>query len=1221
MSLSMDLIDQFVDATNDAKSRSQESKETTVYGTVVKDGEKLYVQLDGSTVNTPVTTTTNVENGQRVSVLIKNHTATITGNLTDPSAGSAQVNAANQKITEFDIAIGQKLSVGEFTANVGYVKDLLADNMTVENILAVKADIEELLAGTITADELEAKHAHIDSLDAGWASLVTADIGKAMIKDLNASYAYIHSLEAGFGSFIQLNTDEFAARDAVIDNLAVNKLDATAADIKYANVEFGNITEAAIRKLFAGTGLIDNLVVGDGMRVSGELVAVTIDGSRINAGTLTADRLMLKDSESGLYYQLNVNALGEAYVTSLSEEEQKELQNGIHGENIIANSITAKHIVADDLTAFGATIANFKIVPASGVNLLTDETSENEVETSADSARLLSISNPDMIVSNGTYTLSFNCDSDDETIAWRLDATVYDKDDNGAPYELITKFERQKDGRWVGTGKCPTLSVTSRYDDITDSLTVEQDAYYSKTLAKVEQAGMACTNLVPVKAGDKFKITSTYGYYLVLVAEFDITQTMISHKGQADGTAVAVTDYEYTVPSGVSYIAINNRYQASSPMIVKKEIIEKETLGSDLQLRLLSEDPSKTVTTSKVKLELGTQATSWETAPGKLYSDDKSSPENDTRGIYMDTDGQFAVGNSNNYMKFYNDGESYKLALKTSRIELDSGKTVEQAVAESATDVQTKLQAIGKNLFLNSGRLQNAQISLEGDYDGVIIGPDATAPSGNALSCVWDNYQNHVEFGLRLPYQNYNNKIKAGDIVTVSMYLKFNRNTKYMPTVVCDFIGTHKYLQQKTLATDWRRLVVTGTAARDTDVGSAESAMSHSIRITIFDDAEIQDGDKLYFSSPKIEFGDEATAWTWATESDDTDIYNVVNTLDIGKSVSDALESVEGEIDTANETIATIERLLKGEYDDNEVYIGYNKIRTLINNMTGTESTLYVTDGSDKNTKEVLITETSGQGIVYDFAKAVSDVLEGMKDDAKDAIELAGRIELKTDELGDAYILIAPAEEGCKLKLTAEDVEFINSSDNISAVLTSDESDSLQTDNITVDNELRHTYGGRNLLTQASSDAEVTTTGSHRALLIHDPGKLIAGKKYTLSFEGTLPTGTDTWCMRVRVLNSDGSDAKYIDFITSFKQIGKKWIGTGKYPELPDGYVYNQLRLYPWPYAATHSDGFITETFKLESGSKATEYSVAPEDSGTPSGSFVWEVRSNGNYGLSWKGD
>lgn len=106
--------------------------------------------------------------------------------------------------------------------------------------------------------------------------------------------------------------------------------------------------------------------------------------------------------------------------------------------------------------------------------------------------------------------------------------------------------------------------------DITDTLTIENGYYYGKSLQKLTQNGLACTNIIPVKSGDKFKITAKYGYYAVLVAEFDTSNTMISYTGQVDGQEIGVTDYEYTVPNGVSGIAVSTRDTRYNPIKVIK---------------------------------------------------------------------------------------------------------------------------------------------------------------------------------------------------------------------------------------------------------------------------------------------------------------------------------------------------------------------------------------------------------------------------------------------------------------------------------------------------------------------------------------------------------------------------------------------------------------------------------------------------------------------------
>ena len=93
MDLNSILVSEFAKITNDNKETINEG--ATVYGTYRVDGDGAYVQIDGSDTRTPVATTSEARNGDRVTVLIKNHRAIITGNLTDPSASTKTVEDTN----------------------------------------------------------------------------------------------------------------------------------------------------------------------------------------------------------------------------------------------------------------------------------------------------------------------------------------------------------------------------------------------------------------------------------------------------------------------------------------------------------------------------------------------------------------------------------------------------------------------------------------------------------------------------------------------------------------------------------------------------------------------------------------------------------------------------------------------------------------------------------------------------------------------------------------------------------------------------------------------------------------------------------------------------------------------------------------------------------------------------------------------------------------------
>lgn len=352
MSLSADLISQFVKATKDEEPVS---KEATVLGTTIEYNGKMYVKLDGSDLLTPVSSTADTKADERVTVLIKNHTATVTGNMSSPSARTDDVKDVASQISEFEIIIAHRVTTEELSATTAVIENLKATLAKIENIDAVYAEIETLESMYINTEYLTAKditaiNAKLEHIEATFGEFT--DIST---EDLEAITADIGSLKAYTADFTYVSTEVLEAIKANIKKLEVEKLSVEQADIRYADIDFTNINEAAIQKIFSESGIIKDLIVSEG-KITGELVGVTIKGDLIEGNTIKADKLVVKGSD-GLYYKLNLDAgaLESAEVT------KADLQNGLHGTAIIAKTITAEKIAVDDLVAFGATIGGFHI--------------------------------------------------------------------------------------------------------------------------------------------------------------------------------------------------------------------------------------------------------------------------------------------------------------------------------------------------------------------------------------------------------------------------------------------------------------------------------------------------------------------------------------------------------------------------------------------------------------------------------------------------------------------------------------------------------------------------------------------------------------------------------------------------------------------------------------------------------------------------------------------
>ena len=356
MALSNEIVSQFAKLTNGNK---ETEKEDILYGTVVISDGKKYVRLDGSNMDTPISSTTNIKANDRVMVMIKDHSAIVTGNITSPSADQESVDDLNNKtddisnqVTKFGIIVSYKISTDDITAL----------NATFEAMKAISGKFSELDAVTAEIETLQAKIASVEYLDANDISAINAEIENiranfgsftgVTTEDLNAFNAEITNLTARVGNFTYVSTEVLNAMKATIRDLDTKKLSAEQADLKYANIDFSNIGEAAIEKVFADSGIIKDLVVSGG-KITGELVGVTIKGDLIEGNTIKADKLVVKGSD-GIYYKLNFEG------GTFSEGEEVPT-DGLHGSVIVANSITAEKISVDDLVAFGATIGGFHI--------------------------------------------------------------------------------------------------------------------------------------------------------------------------------------------------------------------------------------------------------------------------------------------------------------------------------------------------------------------------------------------------------------------------------------------------------------------------------------------------------------------------------------------------------------------------------------------------------------------------------------------------------------------------------------------------------------------------------------------------------------------------------------------------------------------------------------------------------------------------------------------
>ena len=416
MALSKDVMSQFAKA----MVPKQESKEATLNATYKKIDGKEYVQLDGSDILTPVTSSVVAETDDRVKVIIKNHAATVIGNITSPSARNkdlntlkdevdengntikrmdtviqqqqTSINQIDTKINQHDVLINQHDTVinqhGDTISSINNTLILQGNAIEANNnsIIAQGNQIESInntvkeqgnsivsINNTVVQQGNDIK-LNANNIEAQGNTIkqqgdTINSINNKVIAQGNTIDAHDTKLKA-HDSDINIINSGFVIKDGVLTGLSkiiLNDLETNTLKTGYAKIDFSNIGIAAIEKLFTDSGIIKDLIVDEG-HITGELVGVTIKGDLIEGNTIKADKLVIKGSD-GLYYKLNTN--GETV------ESEQTTENSLDGSIITAKSITASKIQVTDLVAFGATIGGFDITNDSIHTHLKDSINSN----------------------------------------------------------------------------------------------------------------------------------------------------------------------------------------------------------------------------------------------------------------------------------------------------------------------------------------------------------------------------------------------------------------------------------------------------------------------------------------------------------------------------------------------------------------------------------------------------------------------------------------------------------------------------------------------------------------------------------------------------------------------------------------------------------------------------------------------------------------------------
>ena len=368
--------------------KTEKVEEAQIRGTIVFHNQEHFVQLDGAPSNalTPIAnfaegaSDAGFVHGDRVLVLIKNHQAIVTKNLTT----GLQAQAAKEASTFTTAITDEGITAQRIIANDTFTNTLRANNITADEIIAGMATIDTLDAnyahitngvidnakiGVADVNDLSANYAHIttgiidnakidvadvNNLSANYAHITNgvidnAKIGYADVNDLSANYAHItngviDNAKIGYADVDNLSANYAHITNGVIDNAKIGYADVNNLSANYAQIDAANVTalsaqNAWVNKLMVQTGLLAH-----------EGAVFTLDAIQVNAANITAGTLDVN--------RLIVTVDGQKYLVDIDPSTGTPSYEKLDGNIVEPRTITADKIVAHDITVQEITTEN-----------------------------------------------------------------------------------------------------------------------------------------------------------------------------------------------------------------------------------------------------------------------------------------------------------------------------------------------------------------------------------------------------------------------------------------------------------------------------------------------------------------------------------------------------------------------------------------------------------------------------------------------------------------------------------------------------------------------------------------------------------------------------------------------------------------------------------------------------------------------------------------------
>lgn len=1059
MGLSSDLISQFAKVVNDDKTTK---KETTLRGTTVVVGDVTYVKLDGSDILTPVTTTADVKNDERVTVMIKDHSATVTGNSSSPAARTGDVQEIGNQISEFEIVIADKVSTKQLEAQVGRIDDLVSENVTIKNRLtAGEASIGELEADNVTINEkLVANDAEIKTLQA---EKIDADflVGKyATVENLEATNADIHNLQADYGEFETLVTGDLAAINGHIDSLEANKLSAVDADIKYATIASLDAEIARIDDLDADVASIDTLIFGS---ASGEVIQTSfanaviaqlgnaqiksamienISADKITAGDIITNNVRVMSEDGSLIISDETIQISDG--TRVRVQIGKDASNDysiniwdasgnlMFSEGGITDSAIKDAIIRNDMVSEDANISASKLDISS---LFTEINGSTETINSTkiyldDKAQTLDVAFTSLSsdVDDMSNTVSSQ-GTQISTIQGQITSKIWQQDIDEATGELSTQYstlEQEVDGI--------SATVASHTTEIAKKADSSAVTTVSDRVTSVEASL------------DGFKSTVSETYATKTEVTTAINDIEIGGRNLIPKSAIQSHSYYKEYENTLSGFGVELPASSDTVVFASSDIFSKFTLGETyvVSFKAIAEGETQvlfdfypdtfTGAFGNARVTVTTEVNTYSYAGVLENSDSPTSMQLRFFRLAYDPNYKIDVydikvekGNKPTDWTPAPEDISDRISLAETSITQNSEQISLRATKTEVTAAINEIEIGSRNLWANGdfsrGRMVDGTTFI-GDPEVVDLEEGNPTGFSQALHTTTmkdkiriDRFLNPTEelvgktltLSLWVKYENvtagenYYNVLNIGKS-SATYTLEDGTTTSFWPIIVGTsngFSGT----------SDWVRL--TGSYTFRSDVASVTLN-----RLWI--GLESASTGEVWVTGIKLEYGNKATDWTPAPEDMATtvEVENAQTAANDAKAAADATEArvtvSESEIKQISDSIAMLITDENGQSAMTQTSDGWTfNISSINNQLDDTASAL---------------NELSGRSDVADKA------IENLKDIAADLGEKTAYINMTTDDSGNPRIELGKSDNDFKVRITNTAVEFLEGSDKIAYV-------------------------------------------------------------------------------------------------------------------------------------------------------------------------------------------